>query len=367
MNTDNNTTEFSADELAFISSRGEDAEALGRAYGPGGAASNDDEDNPPRHPGMEQEEKPNGSQKAQNGAQKVEDEEGDDDDADDENGSQRSQYVPHGQFHKERSRRHAAETEAAELKVKMARAEERLAILNEFMQGGGQQQNGQGGQPNGQQQAKSAWDEADIDPTEDFEAAMLQLRRRQQEDRAARDEWQQKSDARSQEGQQAQAYVQSAVAYARQNPTFAGAYRHLMQTYHQELQAYGMTDQAERNNHIRQEEKKLAKFALENGQNPAEVIMSLAQARGFAPPQQQEEREEEEATDAPSLADAAKQVKGRVESIKKAKKSTGTLSNAGGGAKNELTMDQMLSMSDDEFFEKVHKLPLSKRKKLIAG
>lgn len=356
--------DFTADERAFISSRGEDRAALDRAY-----SRSDDDDDLPRHPGMDQEEKPTRSKKAVEAPQKAEAETGDDDTDEDETGSQGSKFVPHGQFHKERARRQTAESEAAELKLKFAKAEERLAILNELMtQNGAQQQNGAGRQDQQQEAApKSAWDEPDIDPEEDFSGAMAQLRRRQVEDREARTNWQQKTESRTKDSEEAQAYVRDAVAYAKQNPAFATAYQHLMKTYHRELEAFGMTDRNERNQHIRNEEKKLAKFALENRQSPAQVIMTLAQARGFQLPQAQEEHDAEETTDAPSLADAAEEVKGKVKNIRKAAKSSASLSNAGGGAKNGLTMESILNMDDDEFFEKVHKLPASKRAKLLAG
>lgn len=363
---------FTDDEKAFLSSRGEDSEALGRAYGPKGAPrpNDDDDDLPARHPGMDDDDKPNGKQKPQAKPQAAKDEDPDDDDDDDEEGSRASKFVPHGQFHKERARRHTAEQEAAELKLKFAKAEERLAILNELMtQGGGRQDEGQHAKPNGKaaEQAKSAWDEADIDPEEDFSGAMAQLRRRQVEDREARTSWQKQTETRAQDSEQSQAYVRDAVAFAKQNPQFAPAYRHLMQTYHRELEAFGMTDKNQRNQHIRNEEKNLAKFALENRQSPAQVIMQLAQARGFVPQQAQEEPDESETDEAPSLAKAAREVKGKVETIKKAAKSSASLSNAGGGAKNGLTMESILNMNDDEFFEKVHKLPASKRRKLLAG
>jgi hypothetical protein len=367
---------FTADETAFLNSRGEDTEALGRAYGPKGAPrpnADDDDDLPERHPGMD-EDKPNGNgrQKAKEAPQKAEAEEPDDDDDEDEDGSRASKFVPHGQFHKERTRRHNAEKESAELKLKFAKAEERLAILNELIQSGGSRQEehgqpAQNGKANGNGQAKSAWDEPDIDPEEDFSGALSQLRRRQQEDREARNQWQQKTEERAKDSEQSTAYVRDAVAYAKQNPAFAHAYRHLMQTYHHELEAFGMTDREQRNQHIRNEEKKLAQFALENRQSPAAVIMQLAEARGFKFQPPQEEHHEEDDGEAPSLAKAAKEVKGKVETIKKAQKSTASLSNAGGGAKNGLTMESILAMNDDEFFEKVHKLPVSKRKKLLAG
>jgi hypothetical protein len=367
--------EFTADEKAFLSSRGEDTEALGRAYGPKGAPrpnADDDDDGEgsvPPHPGMKDQ---NGHQKPQAKPQAAKEEEPGEDDDEDEDGYRASKYVPHGQFHKERSRRHAAEKDAAELKLKMAKAEERLAILNELIQSGGVRQEeygqpAQNGKANGNGQAKSAWDEADIDPEEDFSGALSQLRRRQQEDREARTNWQKQTETRTQDSEQSQAYVRDAVAYAKQNPQFAHAYRHLMQTYHHELAAFGMTDAEQRNQHIRNEEKKLAKFALENGQSPSAVIMQLAKARGFVQQQAQEEQGEEDDGEAPSLAKAAEEVKGKVETIKKAQKSTASLSSAGGGAKNGLTMESILNMNDDEFFEKVHKLPLSKRKKLLAG
>ena len=328
---------FNTDELSYIQSNGEDGEALERAYseGTGGDAS---------------------TEQAKGAV-----EEAKDDDTEEGDGSERPKYVPHGQFHKERTRRHTAEQEAAELKVKFARAEERLAVLNELVTAGAEQS------VQGQTEVKSAWDEPDIDPEEDFSGAMSQLRRRQQEDRESSQQWRQRKEAHDADNQHAQAYVRDAVAYQQQHPEFAQAYRHLMETYHKELTAYGMTDAETRNNHIRDEEKKLAAYALQNRQSPAQIIMQLSQARGFQIPNEGSSQEGVGEQGEGDVAKSAEEVKGKVQSIKKAQKSTPSLSNAGGGAKNGLTMESILAMDDDEFFEKVHKMPLRKRKQLIAG
>lgn len=353
--------EFTQGELAFLNSRGEDTAALEKEYSGGDAGAGDGTGN-----GSAAQETV--TQEGQDGAVAANGHDGGEDTGIDETGSTRSQYVPHGQFHKERTKRHAAEQEAAELKLKWARAEERLAVLNEFLQSNGKQQDESA--KASQQQQKSAWEEDDIDPEEDFAGAMKQLRRRQKEDRDARGEWQKKNEAHTRDDEQSRAYARDAIAYAQKNPAFKDAYKHLVSGYDNELKALGVTDPQQRQARIVQEERRIARTAFEKGLSPAQVIMDISQARGFVIPSQEisggntagEEKHGEAALQ--TLPEGAK---GKVESIKRAAKSTASLSDSGGGAKNELTMDSILAMDDDEFFAKVHSLPANKRKRLLAG
>lgn len=62
---------------------------------------------------------------------------------------------------------------------------------------------------------------------------------------------------------------------------FQPAYQHLLRARDAELRALGVLDDAQRMQALQQEEFALAQMAIQNGRNPAELIMELAKARGY--------------------------------------------------------------------------------------
>jgi hypothetical protein len=101
---------------------------------------------------------------------------------------------------------------------------------------------------------------------------------------------QQEAVARQQLAALDQAYQSSAMAFAKANQDFVDAYNTLINSRVAELQAFGMTDPTELRAALMQEERQIAAIALQNGQDPAEVLYNLAQHRGYRPaPRQQAE------------------------------------------------------------------------------
>lgn len=260
------------------------------------------------------------------------------------------QFVPHAALHKERERRKAVETELTTMRDKTARAEERLAVLNELMTGDGKLPQKTDASANGD---KSPLDEEQIDPEKDIFGAFRQMQRMNaalmQQMKAGDEQAKAKEAATTVQS----AYKADAVAFMEKTPDFKDAYAHLVGTLHRELEAMGVTDVNERNRSIAEQERGLVQQALANKRSPAELIYTIAKTRGFtgAAPQQQ----------------MANNGAAKIDNIKKAQSATVSLSRAGGSSGEGLTLDALANMSEEEFSRTVSKLSKSQQRALMGG
>jgi hypothetical protein len=249
--------------------------------------------------------------------------------------------VPHQALHAERERRKATETELGTYREKMARADERLAVLNELMS-----------KPEAQSPKVA---EQPIDPEQDPIGALKQSYAKI----AALEKQLTESTKNVEERESARAmvsaYQNDAARFVQEKPEFKDAYVHLMTGRHRELEAMGMTDAAERNRFIANEERQLVASAFQSRRSPAQMLYSLAVARGFsyAPP-----------APAPAKPDHA----AKIENIAKGQRQAGaSLSGAGGSAGEGLTAAALADMSEEEFSAVAAKLGKSKLRQLMGG
>lgn len=263
--------------------------------------------------------------------------------------------VPHSALHKERERRKQTRAELEELKVKYARADERLAILNDAVLGKSQQN----GQQQQQEQPKNPLDEPNINPDEDLLGAFRQMQRRTSFLQQQQSQFTQAQTARDAFSQVTQNYHADAQRVMQEKPDFRDAYTHLVETRMKELEFLGMTDPEQRKQTVIREEADIVISAMKSGKSPAEVIYNFAVARGFrpnaAPPAN--------GAGAPSQKTPAQQ---KIEQVRNGQNAAQTLSNTGGASHEGLTMAGLANMSDDEFARVVDTMSKSQLEQFLG-
>jgi hypothetical protein len=251
-------------------------------------------------------------------------------------------FVPHAALHKERERRKAVESEYLTVREKMARAEERLAVLNEVLQ-----------QPAQPQTAQVPEQEEMPDPEKDI-FAYVKWQAKEIE-RLKQATTQQVERTQQQEGlQQLQrAYVQDAQTFATQKPDFKDAYSHLANSRARELAALGYNEQQIRSQ-LTQEETQIVAQAFQQRKSPAAVLYEQALARGYTPKQAQQ------IAQAPNPAQ-------KLETVAKGQQTQRSLSGAGGSAGEGLTVEALANMSEEEFAATAKKLGRANLRSLMGG
>jgi hypothetical protein len=262
----------------------------------------------------------------------------------DENGKARSvlsgKFVPHAALHKERERRKSVESEYMTVRDKMARAEERLAVLNEVLQ-----------QPTGPQAQQAPQDEEMPDPEKDI-FAYVKWQAKEIERLKTYQTQTSEQQQREQGFQQLKnAYAQDAQRFAVEKPDFKEAYAYIANSRARELIALGYNEGQIRNQ-LMHEETQIAAQAFQNKRSPAQVIYEQAMARGYTPKQAQA---------------AAQQASQKLENVAKGQATQRSLSSAGGTSGEGLTVEALASMSDEEFAAVSAKLGKSKLRSLMGG
>jgi len=268
----------------------------------------------------------------------------------------KGRFVPHQALHKERERRKAIESENLSMREKIARADERLAVLNEMMI-----QAEQGQQPQQQQRTPEEELGPAPDPNEDVFAYMqwqgkaLELQKRQIEE--LRNGVLQDQSQRQQQMQAAQVqqrYEQDALSYIQKQPDFPQAYTYLAQAEAAALKSRGFNDEQIRER-LQRAEAEIVQDSFQNGVSPAQAIYDEARRRGYTPSQ---------AAQAAGKGDAAKQ---KLEQVRKGQQATKSLSNAGGTSAEGLTYEALADMDEDSFFQLHEKLGRNKLRSLLGG
>lgn len=117
--------------------------------------------------------------------------------------------------------------------------------------------------------------------------------------------------ARQEQTQIVNTYAGAAKQFAVKQPDFPDAYKHVIATRKMELQELGYDPQAIVQT-LQHEEMGLAANALQNGQDPAEIIYRMAKARGFTvkpvppPPVAQIDKQQAKAAAATSITPGGK-------------------------------------------------------------
>ncbi len=267
----------------------------------------------------------------------------------DENGKARSvvsgKFVPHGAFHKERERRKATEAELQTYREKMARADERLSVLNEIISTGESNP-----QP---QQAQTAEDAPPPDPEVDIFAYV-----KWQAEQIKKLEGEHKTQAQQRENARLATEVQTyyrndALAFVKETPDFADAYQYVAQSYANEMRARGLNDQ-QIQQQLMAEESAIAYQSMLRKTSPARTIYEMAKARGWSAKGPQ-----------PSNVQPAAQQK--IATIQKAQNVTATLSGAGTSGGEGLTAEALANMSEEEFAAVSARIGKNKMRQLLGG
>lgn len=167
-------------------------------------------------------------------------------------------------------------------------------------------------------------------------------------------------------------YRQDASSFARSNPAFGEAYKHLINQRHATLALTGFTDANQRLAQIRNEERELVDMAIQQNQRPAEFIYNYAVAMGFKPtvadpvPAPNPAAGSTSPAPAPAAppppasmvpgAPAPNEAAQRLMNAQAAQNAAGTLSGAGGAAAEQVNAEAIANMSDEEFLALHQKL-----------
>lgn len=255
-------------------------------------------------------------------------------------------FVPHAALHQERSKRKAVETENQTMRERLARAEERLATMNELLAP-------DKGEQKPEAKAKSVLEEDDIDPEQDIFAAFKQQQRRNAEllKRVTERETQEK--AKESGNSLASAYKSDAQAFMAKTPDFKDAYVHLINGMHRELEAVGVADADARNALIAEKEKEFVQTALGSKKSPAEMLYKVAQSRGYS-------AKAAEVTVTERASD-------KLDSIRKGQSAVVSLSKSGGSSGEPLTIESLTAMSESEFSRVTAKLSKEQLRSIMGG
>jgi hypothetical protein len=255
--------------------------------------------------------------------------------------SKNGRFVPHQALHSERQRRKSVETELQATRERLARGDERLAVLNEIL-----------GKEEPAARASAAGVEQEIDPSVDPLGALTQAYAKIKALESKVNETASQQQERENSRAMLSAYQNDAARFVREKPEFQHAYSYLFEGRHRELEAMGMTDQAERNRFIANEERQIVSSAIQGRRSPAQMLYNLAVARGFS-----------HAPAAPQQNDAQ-----RLEHLAKAQRVAGSsLSSAGGTSGEGLTPAALANMSEEEFATVAAKLGKAKLRQLMGG
>lgn len=257
----------------------------------------------------------------------------------------------------ERENRQKIETEANELRQRFARMDERLRLFNEALQA-----------PPADQQQQPAAPKPMPDPTQDIFGAFQwladqnkTLTERLEQAHKQTGEVRQSIDANTAETQLRSAYGRDAATFAQANPDFGQAYTHYLRVRHATLDAAGYTDPAQRGQIIQQEERDIVERAFKAGKSPASVIYGIAKQIGYTKPadppapagSQAPAPQGQAAPQAPAAskpaAPAAPSAADEVNRLAAAQAASRSLSPGGGTAVVQMTIDQLLAMTEQEF------------------
>ena len=257
-------------------------------------------------------------------------------------------FVPHQALHSEREKRKAKEAEAEKYKELAMRGDERLQMLVKMLE-----------DPNAGKAAPAPAKEkpAPIDPTQDFIGAIKQIQEAQGLTQKQIEEERTRTQADEAERVVGARYQTELKDFASKEPAFADAMRHLITVRHATLEVQGVTDKAQRDQIIAREERELVHRAYKSNQSPAQQLLGLAKAYGFAPRPAAAPTNGQAAPAAAPTNGAARSAADRIENSNKIMKAMGpSLSNAPSGGGDAFSPSQLMNMDEDEYANFVSKL-----------
>lgn len=198
-------------------------------------------------------------------------------------------HVPITALHEERDRRRELQRSLDEQRDRMTRME---TTFNHFRQ---------------QQEAPpERLPEYDEDPEAHLLGRMEEMQQRINQHDQIQQQRQVQDQQVDQERRFYNGYAGTVDAFIPEHPDFKERYNFTVDAIDKDLEARGYSDPMERSNIIKQEERALVQRAVQNGQNPAEVIYKYAESRGYAAEPQEDtiERLERGAAASTSLSGA---------------------------------------------------------------
>lgn len=236
--------------------------------------------------------------------------------------------VPLAALHEERGKRKGLEQRLREFELENARFKERFKVVEEIGK---------------KQEAPPP------DPSADPFAYLQQVPNELGELKSKLTQFEQQEQQRTQQQRVVSAYSQAADQFRKDSPDFNDAYKHIIDSRIEEYKLIGHPDPVAA---VQSDEFQIVLGALQQGRNPAEVIYSLAKARGFQ-------------AKAPAQPD--KTAAEKLAQIEKGQASNKSLASAGGqSGAEEMTAEALLKMPMDEFEKWVEKNP-AKAKRLMGG
>lgn len=283
-------------------------------------------------------------------------------------------YVPHQAFHSERLKRQQAEASLQKKNEEFARAEERLAMLTQILEG---QQKAQAPATQAPADAAPAAD-VDIDPEVDIFGAFKQLMARNKVLQEQIADTKKTTSQHLGQMQMVERYRQDVTKFSSETPDFFDAYRYLTQTRQAELRVLGFTDERAIGEQLVMEERNLASTALGKGKSAAQMMYELAKAKGYRakspepapvapappppPPMPQVQAQPAMATLQADPAAVA-----RVQQLQNGMRNSATLSGSGGSPGEGLTVQQLIDMNEDDFMAFAGKMGMTKLDNLLRG
>lgn len=252
-----------------------------------------------------------------------------DDDLDDGIDDQPTGTVPKSAYLRVKGQTKELNERLAQVASELIRHRERQAVLSEM-------------QSRAAQKETPAEPEKDISPDEDIFGAYHQLQKKL----VALEKRYGESDTQTRQQIEAMAMqaraTQDLQAFAAKQPEFMDGYRYLVGARHKQLEALGLTDEAQRTRAIEDEARELVSSALKSGQSAAERLWKLALASGY-----QIKPQEAQTPDDKINGEAKEQI----ERINKGQKANASLKNAGGPANSleNLTINRLAEMSDGDY------------------
>lgn len=280
-------------------------------------------------------------------------------------------YVPHQALHAERVKHKETREEAQKLREENARAQERLNLLTQIMEGSQNLQN------NGVQDQQPQ-EEHDIDPEQDIFGAYAQLKKRHDSLASTVTEIKNQTTQQSQEMKINDSFRQDVVRFAQAQPDFTEAWRYLIDSRKNELQEMGFTNQQAIDAQLGEEQKMMVRKAYKDGKSPASVFYNMARHRGWKAPEKKVETpaptpaqinqmtQQQPAQNGQQAPQVNQQAAQQIQNAQRSMQANASLSGAGGSAGAGLTIKQLAEMDEDAFVDLVARVGRKKFDSLLS-
>lgn len=267
----------------------------------------------------------------------------------------------------------AAQAEARKAREDAIKLAERVAIINEAL-------TAQPAAVDPNAPPANPFDEADIDPAEDYAAAVQQERRRNRYAYEASQGIQQDVTLSREDQQMRDTFQRDFTAAASTDPDVSAAYQFLKDSRLTEIcisefdkdpndseEVFTPQEVARMVQIFNAEEKYVVGNAIKAGKSPTAAIMRLAKARGFKPPAPAARAVPAAAppavpaarngTGRPPVAATAPSAAEQLATLAAAQEAGKSLSDGGGAPPSGLTAQMLVDMKDEEFEELIDSLP----------